>query len=126
MTLKEARSIIVRKFTNYRNKLERNSKGNATNEDVIEAMKVAASAIIDYRSYGKGRQLFRRKKHVEILALRDTLMKDDSSLPQIAAYQKAHKQLWEKEEQDSWNEKALGEPEDIFECVFHFLYLYIK
>ena len=89
MTIEEARNTIIRKFTNYRNKVERNAKKVSTNDDIIEAMKSAAYALIDLRTVSNGKNLFRRKHHEMIISRRDTLMKEDPSLPQVAAYQKA-------------------------------------
>ena len=78
-------------------------------------MKSAASALVDLKTYSKGRTLFKKKRNTEILAKRAEIMAKDPSLPKIAAYQKALKQLWSNQDQDVWEARATGEANDIYE-----------
>ena len=78
-------------------------------------MKAAASALIDLKTFSKGRSLFKRKKNSEILERRAEIMDENPNVPHIAAYQKALKQLWSEQDQDVWEAQAIGEVEDIYE-----------
>jgi hypothetical protein len=119
MTLASARESIIQKFTNYRNVILRRAQiSNQTkqeNSELLDAMKLAASALVDMKTFNKGRSLFKQRKESEILARRDELMNIDESLSQVGAYQKALKQLWATVDQDWWDAQAVGEMEDIHE-----------
>lgn len=78
-------------------------------------MKQAASALVDLRTYSKGRQLFKKRNQKEIAELRDEMLRNDPSLKSIGAFQKALKTLWNDANQEYWEEQSIGEAEDIFE-----------
>lgn len=126
MDVATARDTIIRKFTNYRGDLLR--KEARTNPDLdahaeMEAMKQAAAALIDMKSFSKGRSLFRKRKEDEIMALRDQIQAIEH-IPQVAAFQKAWKSLWNEADQDYWETQAVGELEDVFEYVY-FCFIHI-
>jgi hypothetical protein len=114
MSRTEARIAIVRKFTNYRT---RNSKAPDDTQVLLEAMKVAASALFDLKSITKGRTLFKRKRYVEIIRRRDEIMLNDPLISQLGAFQKANKELWQEADQEHWEREASLEFNDdsIFE-----------
>lgn len=127
MTSASARDSIVRKFTNYRNtrkKLIADPHGGIHScecAEIAEGLKTSASAIFDLKSFTKGRSLFKERKNDEILDRRDQIMEEEPSLPQIAAYQKALKQLWVEADQDWWEAQAVDLTENIYKYVLHFL-----
>lgn len=111
-----ARDMIVRKFTNYRNHMKRIQKtDSASADDLIESMKRAASALVDLKSYSKGKALFKKKTHTKIAVLRDSLLRNNPNLSRLGAYQKALKQKWSEADHEYWEVKAIGEAEDIYE-----------
>lgn len=130
MNLAEARKILVRKFTNYRNRaIEEESKG-VNDRHFYNALRDAAAALVDFQTMSKAKGLFRRERHTEITKRRDELFAEqskeadsddsdeeggatDEKLPLIACYQRAVKELWEAEDQDYWERRSVGEPEDI-------------
>lgn len=133
MDLKEAKTIIIRKFTNYRNKeLERSTAG-VNDRKMYMAMLESATALADLQIISKGRALFKNEMNDAIVKRRDELFMsqvsaaadsegedsgEDTSekrLPLIACYQKALKELWEEADKESWEEKAANEPEDVHE-----------
>ena len=57
MTHAAAMDALVRKFTNYRNTRRRGVDEIQTAQ--TEALKAAAAAIVDLRTYSKGRNLFK-------------------------------------------------------------------
>lgn len=133
MDLKEARTIIIRKFTNYRNKeMERSSSG-VNDRKMHSAMLEAGSALADFQITSKGRALFKQEMNEAIIKRRDAMfleqvastgdsddegLGDDTSekrLPLIACYQKALRELWEREDQETWEERAADVPEDVHE-----------
>jgi hypothetical protein len=115
MTLASAREAIIRKFTNYRNTYKRNQDERVTDRDTFDAMKLAASALVDLKTFTKGRNLFKKRNHTDILAKRDQIMGENPAISQVGAYQKALKLLWSEADQPFWEAQALGEAEDIFE-----------
>jgi hypothetical protein len=125
MTIATARDAIVRKFTNYRNTYRRNQEERitVTDRELLDTMKLAASALVDLKTFSKGRSLFKRRKHSDILKERDVIMLDDPNMSQVGAYQKALKLLWNDADQDIWEAQAQGEAEDVFEYIFiHIVY----
>lgn len=130
MNIKEARKIIIRKFTNYRNKeMDRLAIG-VSDRKMYQAMQDAAAALIDYRFLTKGKSLFKREMHDDIIKRRDVIYagqgsesegedveeeNDGKRLPLIACYQRALKELWDEQDQDEWEGRGGDEPEDIHE-----------
>lgn len=113
MTHATAMDALVRKFTNYRNTRKRGT--DETHTAHIEALKSAAAAIVDLKSYSKGRNLFKMQHNTEILAKRDELLEENPSLSQVGAYQKALKELWLSTDQEFWEAQAASVAEDIYE-----------
>ena len=89
MSLATARETIIRKFTNYRNSFKRNSENRLTDTDLYAAMKQAASALVDLKSYSKGKNSFKKHKREEISTLRDRIMRESPGISRIGAFQKA-------------------------------------
>jgi hypothetical protein len=118
MTIATAREAIVRKFTNYRNTYRRNQEERLTDRDLQDTMRLAASALLDLKTFSKGKSLFKRRKNSDILAKRDEIMLDDPVISKVGAYQRALKLLWNGAEQEVWEAQAAGEAEDIFEYIF--------
>jgi hypothetical protein len=69
-------------------------------------MKLAAVALVDMKTFSKGRDLFKRRKASEILIRRDEIMLANPEISQVGAYQKALKQLWSDADQDWWDVQA--------------------
>lgn len=136
MDTKEARKIIIRKYTNYRNREQERLVSGVTDRKYMRALEEAAAALVDYKVISKGKSLFKRERHESIIRRRDEIflahtnnvsmdVDDDDDegssdgqhqpLPLVACYQKALKELWEKEDQRYWDERSADEPEDIFE-----------
>jgi hypothetical protein len=113
MTTASAREAIIRKFTNYRKlNLKGESPGQTTE---AAAMTLAANALADLRSYSKGQSVFKIRKHDDIRARRDEILRSDPSLAQIGAYSKAVKQLWaEEEDHGFWEAQALEIGNDVY------------
>jgi G3E family GTPase len=130
LTLAAARESIVRKFTNYRNQKLRSEtcscgNSNSTREGdehskLVESMKLAASALIDMKTFSKGRNLFKVKQWDEIVRRRGDIMKEDPSMPKVSAYQKALKELWFAADQDWWEAQAAGELEGVYQYVISY------
>jgi hypothetical protein len=118
MTISLARDTIVRKFTNYRNKMRRGGDDTATRE-LSEDLKRAADALVNLKSFSKGKSLFKRTLNTEILSKRDEILQDNPSLTRIGAFQKALKLLWASANQDYWEAQACGEIEEIYEYVLN-------
>jgi CHASE3 domain sensor protein len=97
-----AREAIVRKFTNYRNR----NKAKDQSQESIETMKETAAAFLDIRASTQGRSHFKRRKFTAILARRDQILEEDPGLPQVAAFQKAFKEMWNEADQEFWEEQA--------------------
>jgi hypothetical protein len=112
MTRTDAKESIVRKFTNYRNNRKEKPDDRHTE---IEALKNVASALLDLRSFSKGKALFKKQKKREILERKALLMADDPTIPPIGAFQKATKQLWDEADQDRWEAQAGSDADEIFE-----------
>jgi len=115
MTLAIARETIIRKFTNYRNAKKRSSETRLTETDLYDAMKQAASALVDLKTFSKGRSLFKKNHFPQITTLRDTIVRETPSISRVGAFQKAMKVLWDGADQEYWETRAVGESEDIFE-----------
>jgi len=115
MSLATARETIVRKFTNYRNKHKDEDEGSARHQETMEKMEASAAVLVDFRSYSKGKRLFRKRMYDDIVAKRELLQEQDPSLCQIAAFQKALKSMWDNADQDYWETQAAGDPDDIYE-----------
>ena len=81
--------------------------------------KLAADALIDMRSFTRGKSLFRKRKERAILTRRDELMLANPKISKIGAYQKALKELWASADQESWEKKGVSELEDKYEYVPH-------
>ena len=113
MDVASARDSIVRKFTNYRS--NRKKPDASLEQEMIDALKTAATALVDFKTYSKGKNLFKRRMSSEIMARRDEIIQANSDIPLIAAYQKALKQLWAECDQDYWEAQAVGEADDIYE-----------
>lgn len=73
MDMKQARIIIIRKFTNYRNKeLERSTAG-VNDRKMYLAMLESATALADLQVVSKGRALFKHEMNDAIVKRRDEL-----------------------------------------------------
>lgn len=115
MDITLARSTIIRKFTNYRSDTLRKTRTVLTeNELEMDSLKQAAIALVDMKSFSKGRALFKKRNEEKILAKRDAIHQKEG-IPQIAAFQKALRILWDEADQDFWETQAIGEVEDIHE-----------
>jgi hypothetical protein len=77
-------------------------------------MKEAAKALVDLKTFSKGRNLFKKRKHIEVIAKRDELISNNPEISKIGAYQKALKQLWANADQEFWEAQAIGEVQDIY------------
>src|ERR1700754_4306499 len=113
MTSTTALDALVRKFTNYRNTRKRYT--DDARESDKEAMKASAIALVDLKTYSKGRNLFKMRNNAEILEKRDILMLKNPKLSQVGAYQKALKELWSEADQESWEAQASSDADDIYE-----------
>ena len=117
MTLGMAKETIVRKFTNYRNKIKRSNLDTETvsQRELIDSSNSAATALIDFQKVNRGKDCFKKQMHGKIALLRDKLMSEDPSLSKVGAYQRALKMLWSEADQDVWEAKAGDEVNDVFE-----------
>ena len=115
MTLAVAKETIIRKFTNYRNNYKRKHEHRLTEVDLYEAMRQAGSALVDLKSYSKGRNLFKKRHFDEISTLRDDIVRKTPGISRVGAFQKALKTLWSNTDQQHWEAQAVGEAEDIYE-----------
>jgi hypothetical protein len=115
MTISTARETIVRKFTNYRNNFKRNMEDRLTDRHLYDSMKEAASALVDLKTYSKGRNLYKRRNRDVILTKRDEILSETPELTKIGAFQKAMKHLWGSADQGYWEAQGVGEAEDIYE-----------
>lgn len=113
MTQASAMDALVRKFTNYRNTRKRGL--DEVQISIIENLKIAAAAIVDLKTYSKGKTLFKMRKSAEILARRDELVEENQDLSQVGAYQKALKELWVSADQEFWEAQAASVADDIYE-----------
>jgi hypothetical protein len=109
---KQTLDTIIRKFTNYRNTRKRQMDDHSAE---IEALKVAAAAIIDLKTFSKGRAVFKREKHTEICARRAEILAEDPKASLVGAYQKALKELWGETNQRYWEQRAVDVTKDIHE-----------
>jgi hypothetical protein len=111
MTKASAHTTLVKKFSNYRaNRL----KGKHEENSEIDAMRAAASALIDLRSFSNGKHLFQKRNKVNIALKRDQLKQAKPELASIAALQMATKQLWAEANQDYWEAQATEQSDDIY------------
>lgn len=131
MDLEEARKIIIRKFTNYRNRTMEDMNKGVHSKEFTYALLESASALLDFRALSKGKVLFKRERNAEIMKRRDEIFAEQSKpndseeseeeeeaarsakLPLVACYQRALKELWEAEDQVSWEQRGIGEPDDV-------------
>jgi hypothetical protein len=105
-----AKDAILRKLANYRY-----ARSEAPDVDEkVAAYRKTASALADFKSYHTGKSLFKVDMHDQIIELRDKIRKEKSQISAIGAYQMAFKQLWEQEDQHSWDELASVKAKDIF------------
>jgi hypothetical protein len=81
----------------------------------IESMKVAAAAIIDLKSYSKGRSLFKKEMQHMITTRRSEILASDPKASAVGAYQTALKELWGDANQKYWEQRAIGDSKDIHE-----------
>ena len=116
MTPAKARKSIVRKFTNYRTRhLKPNGISETANQET-ESRKLAASALVDWKTLSNGRALFKRRNYANIITRRGQLMKEDPKLCQLGAFQKAYRELWQAADQDYYEREASNENDlSIFE-----------
>ena len=112
MSLALAKDTIVRKFTNYRNKLKRDNAKFTSTHEMMKTIQVSADALVDFKSSITGKDIFKRKRHQEIVTMRDILLEEDSSLSPASSFQKAFEQLWAKANQDYWEEQASAKAVD--------------
>lgn len=116
MTIDVARATIIRKFTNHRN---HDLAGIEKISDVkmYNALKEAATALVDFKAFSKGKALFKQRNMEAIISRRNdlynTALAEELDLPLVAAFQKALKQLWNSADQDYWDQQAVDEPEDV-------------
>ena len=96
MNLAKACDTIVRKFTSYRSRHLKADTTSGAEQREIDALKLAASALVDWKSLTKGRALFKRRNYTEIIRRRDAIMKEDPRISQLGAFQKASKELWQE------------------------------
>lgn len=117
MDISEARKVLVRKYTNYRNKELEEMKSGVCDRKFYRQLEAAGAALADFRFFAKGKSAFKREMHQEIIERRDRLFlqqkrsgDDDEGdnegssdngerLPLIACYQRALKELWEEADQ---------------------------
>lgn len=122
------RESIMRKFTNYRTR-NRNTGDQGPEPkckwDKQELLERAANAIIDMKSFTKGKSLFKRRKHAEILEKRDLILSKTPGCSQIGAYQKSLSMLWSDADQEWWENRASSEKDEQYEFV-HLLYTLIS
>ena len=125
MTLNIAKETIVRKFTNYRNKIRR-TLGNEeaiSSREMADAFAQAAAALVDLQKVKQGKSCFKTAMHMEICLRRDQIMADVPNMSKVGAYQKALKELWSTADQEEWESKAAESIEDIFEYVYLLIYV---
>jgi hypothetical protein len=103
---------IIQKFTNYRQSRKKVIDDRTAE---IEALKAAAAALVDLKTFSKGRTLFRRRMHTQIRQKKESIMADSPHISAIGAYQKAQKILWDEADQDHWEADAVAERNDIYE-----------
>lgn len=113
-----ARKCIIRKFTNYRNKVQAamESTGGVSEVKMYEALQKASAALLDWRACSKGKAAFTRSMETEIMRRRDEIYEkeNEDDHPLIACYQMALKELWKKADHEYWDAYAATEPEDIY------------
>lgn len=112
MDIKQARCTIVRKFTNERNRIK--EKDDSQNAKLEAAMNAAATALVDFRTFSRGKSLFKEQNHAEILTRRAEILAMEDGLPLVAAHQRALKELWHDADQELWETQALLEPDDLY------------
>jgi hypothetical protein len=118
MSISDAQSAIVGKFTNYRSRNKSQLAGSHSESESaeIEALKVAAAALFDLKTVTKGRTLFMRQQSPDIIRRRDAILEENPALSQIGAFRKASKQLWQEADRVQWEKDALESSDDfIFE-----------
>lgn len=111
MDIKQARCTIVRKFTNERNRVK--EKDDSRNAKLEAAMNAAATALVDFRTFSRGKSLFKDQNHAEILERRADILTMEEGLPLVAAHQRALKELWHEADQEYWDTRALLECDDL-------------
>lgn len=120
MGIDSARTTILKRFTNHRNHDMAIAKVSSDSKLQL-ALKEAATALVDYKAFSKGKALFKKRNSEALIARRnalysETLLQDDESvhLPLVACYQKALKEMWNECDQQHWEAQAADEPEDIY------------
>ena len=112
MELAEARKALLRKWTNYRHtRLEATSDPSAPQ---AAALKMAAAALCDLKTYSKGKSFFKEQNETKIKERQTQILGQNPDMSQIGAYQVALKELWRQEDQESWEVKAGASTEDVF------------
>ena len=116
MTLAKAREGIMRKFTNYRGRHLKSDGISDTAQQEFESRKLAAAALVDWKTLSRGRALFKRRNYSAIITRREELMKEDPKLCQLGAFQKAFKERWQAADQEYYEREASDENDlSIFE-----------
>jgi hypothetical protein len=111
-----AKDNIWRKLTNYR--YAKNETGGADADERIAAYRAAASALVDFKSQHKGKELFKSEMQQQIIAYRNKIKTENSQISMIGAYQMAVKHLWDKEDHQRWDELAAASATDVYKYVF--------
>jgi hypothetical protein len=72
---------------------------------------------MDIKSYSKGRNLFKQRKHSEIVTRKTEILLSGEVSSSVGAYQKAWKELWAEADQAKYEEEArdMHEGNGVFE-----------
>jgi hypothetical protein len=81
----------------------------------LEAIMNAAAVLMDIKSYSKGRDLFKQRKHSEIVTRKTEILLSGVVSSPVGAYQRAWKELWAEADQDAWEKMAKDQGKGIFE-----------
>ena len=115
MTRADARVTLLRKFTNDRRQRLSNTGDDGSPDNHGH---VAAAALFDFKNYSKGKSLFKSRHEKQIRERKLQLLKENSALGSIGAYQRAVKELWAAEDEQYWEREAETGRDDIFEYGF--------
>jgi hypothetical protein len=106
MTRANARSTLLKRFTNYRRtrRVAPADEGESAGEESeLKAAKVASDGLWDIKTFSNGKSAFVESKQDDIVTLRDDIVTKTGLRP-ITAYQKAVKTLWDGEkDRDYWD-----------------------
>ena len=80
-----------------------------------EGLKALAAALVDLKTFSRGRGCFKKHNHQDICTRRDEILSAKPGTSYIGAYQTSFKELWDKADQDYWEKQAVGEMRDIYE-----------